>query len=555
MKKKVISALSLIGLYLPGASATDAVEFDWFRYDTPPALYEVEETQFKNPVLPGYYPDPSITRKGDDYYLVNSSFSYTPGLPVFHSKNLTDWKLVGYALDRASQTSFTGLGMSRGIFAPTLRYHDGVFYLITTAVDSGGNFILTATDPAGPWSEPVWLPEVGGIDPDIFFDDNGKAYIAHNDAPPGEPLYNGHRAIWLWEFDLTTMKVVPSSRKLLVNGGVDISQKPVWIEGPHIYKKDGWYYLTCAEGGTGPQHSQVVFRTRSLNDAFVPYQNNPILTQRDLPLPRPDAVDAAGHADFIQGPDGRWWSVFLATRPYLNDWYNTGRETFLLPMTWQTGWPMILPSGKPIPVTLPKPYSDIKSESTAFYSWREDFTDVELGLRWQGLRSFNRDWVHIQGGRMKLTPLREPLTSKGDVSYLGVHQSAAEYAVETEMYLPESTGVSGGLAAFQSEAFHYYFGARYTTAGTQLFVERTVDGKTSTVATHRLKAMQPEAITLRIRGDKERIYFDFRTSTGWTSMLEKTANTSSPAMDATWLSTNKAGGFVGTTLGLHSRKD
>ncbi len=362
----MISALSLIGLYLPGASATDAVEFDWFRYDTPPALYEVEETQFKNPVLPGYYPDPSITRKGDDYYLVNSSFSYTPGLPVFHSKNLTDWKLVGYALDRASQTSFAGLGISRGIFAPTLRYHDGVFYLITTAVDSGGNFILTATDPAGPWSEPVWLPEVGGIDPDIFFDDNGKAYIAHNDAPPGEPLYNGHRAIWLWEFDLTTMKVVPSSRKLLVNGGVDISQKPVWIEGPHIYKKDGWYYLTCAEGGTGPQHSQVVFRTRSLSEAFVPYQNNPILTQRDLPLPRPDAVDAAGHADFIQGPDGRWWSVFLATRPYLNDWYNTGRETFLLPMTWQAGWPMILPSGKPIPVTLPKPYPDIKSESTSF---------------------------------------------------------------------------------------------------------------------------------------------------------------------------------------------
>ncbi|MCP4947986.1 MAG: family 43 glycosylhydrolase, partial [Aestuariibacter sp.] len=340
-----------------------------------------------------------------------------------------------------------------------------------------------------------------------------------------------------------------------VNGGVDISQKPVWIEGPHIYKKDGWYYLTCAEGGTGPQHSQVVFRTRSLSEAFVPYQNNPILTQRDLPLPRPDAVDAAGHADFIQGPDGRWWSVFLATRPYLNNWYNTGRETFLLPMTWKAGWPMILPSGKSIPVTLPKPYPDIKSESTAFYSWREDFTDVELGLRWQGLRSFNRDWVHIQGGRMTLTPLREPLTSKGGVSYLGVHQSAAEYAVETEMYLPDSTGVSGGLAAFQSEAFHYYFGARYTTAGTQLFVERTVDGKTSTVATHRLKEMQPDAITLRIRGDKERIYFDFRTSTGWTSMLEKTANISSPAMDATWLSTNKAGGFVGTTLGLHSRKD
>ncbi|MFS1701874.1 family 43 glycosylhydrolase [Alteromonas sp. AMM-1] len=555
MKIRLISVLTLACSAVSWSLAAESVDVDWFRYDTPPSLYEVADHQFRNPVLPGYYPDPTIAKKGDDYYVVNSSFAYTPGLPVFHSKNLTDWELIGYALNRDSQASFEGLGISRGLFAPTLRYHEGVFYLINTAVDSGGNFILTATDPAGPWSEPVWLPEVGGIDPDIFFDDNGKAYIAHNDAPPGEPLYNGHRAIWLWEFDLASMKVRADSRKLLVNGGVNISEQPVWIEGPHIYKKNGWYYLTCAEGGTGPQHSQVVFRSRSLNEPFIPYQHNPILTQRNLPLPRPDAVDAAGHADFIEGPDGRWWSVFLGTRPYLNDWYNTGRETFLLPLEWQHDWPTILGSGKPIPVVLPKPYPNIQSKQSLFYRWRDDFSQPQLDLRWQGLRSFNRSWASIEDGRLQLLPQQAGLTSKGDVSYLGVHQSAAEYTVEASINVPDKAGVSGGIAAFQSEAFHYYFAVTHTTNGTMLFVERAVQGNTSTVARHQLDSKLTGALTLRVRGDKAHIYFDFYGPDGWTSLYDNTGTVLTPAMDATWLSTNKAGGFVGTTLGLHSRQD
>ena len=127
--------------------------------------------EYSNPILPGFYPDPSITKKGDDYYLTTSSFGYTPSLPIFHSKNLTDWSLIGYALNRESQMDFAGASMSQGIFAPTLRYHDGLFYLITTSVGHGGNFIITASNPAGPWSEPIWLPEVGGIDPSLCYVD------------------------------------------------------------------------------------------------------------------------------------------------------------------------------------------------------------------------------------------------------------------------------------------------------------------------------------------------------------------------------------------------
>lgn len=344
MKQRVIlsllTGLLMTGCNSPGSSGSAQqaaakpeamsaeVTFDWFKYATPNNRPTAPAGEYANPVLPGFYPDPSITKKGDDYYLTTSSFSYTPGLPILRSKNLTDWELVGYALDREEQMEFSGARISRGIFAPTIRYHDGLFYIITTSVDNGGNFIITASDPAGPWSEPIWLPEVGGIDPDIFFDDDGRVYITHNEAPPGEPLYNGHRAIWMWEYDPAAQKVLPDSRKLLVNGGVDISQEPIWIEAPHIYKVNDWYYLSCAEGGTGPQHSQVVFRTRSLDEPFIPYENNPILTQRDLSWPRPNPVDTAGHADMIQTDAGEWWAVFLGTRPYENYLYNTGRDTF-----------------------------------------------------------------------------------------------------------------------------------------------------------------------------------------------------------------------------------
>ncbi len=531
------------------------VKFNWFEYRTPVSQGTLSSLDYRNPLLPGYYPDPSITRKGQDYYLVNSSFAYTPGLPIFHSTNLVDWTPVGYALTEHAGIDFDGLNISRGIFAPTLRYHQGLFYLITTAVDSGGNFLMTAADPKGPWSAPIWLKQVGGIDPDLFFDDNGKAYITHNDAPPGEPLYNGHRSIWMWEFDLTTKRVVAGTRRLLVDGGVDISQRPVWIEGPHIYKKDGWYYLTCAEGGTGPQHSQVVFRTRSLDLPFEPYPGNPILTQRHLPFPRENAVDAAGHADFIQGPDGRWFSVFLATRPYGDNRYNTGRETFLLPMQWEDGWPTILTSDKAIPLTLPKPYPEIEGKGTNFNSWRDDFSEPQLSWRWQGVRTFDRSWLTLEDEQLHLAPLEAPLNTLEKVAYIGVHQAQLSYEITTSVLVPQNKRISGGLVAFQSENFHYFLGVKRTGEGAEVFIERVVDGESSVVATQSLPVAAGEPVHLRISGDKGEIQFYFGDASGYIGIPSQNGTLEAKKLNGRILSTQTAGGFVGTTLGLHARQD
>ena len=186
--------------------------------------------KFGNPILAGFYPDPSICRVDNDYYLVNSTFAYFPGIPVFHSKDLVNWELIGHVLDRAEQLDTEGFGLSRGIFAPAITHDDGIFYVTCTIVDGGGNFVVTSEKPQGPYSNPVWLPEIHGIDPSLYFDDNGKAYILYNsDAPDNKPLYEGHRTIRMFEFDVKNLKVT-GKEKLLINGGSDINKKPIWIE-------------------------------------------------------------------------------------------------------------------------------------------------------------------------------------------------------------------------------------------------------------------------------------------------------------------------------------
>ncbi|MBV8805298.1 MAG: family 43 glycosylhydrolase, partial [Sinobacteraceae bacterium] len=225
--------------------------FDWFEYTGRDKIFDqpLPPGTFRNPVLAGFYPDPSITRAGDEYFLVNSTFTYFPGIPVFESRDLVHWRQIGNVVAYPRELIFDGRDVSRGLFAPTIRYHDGLFYVVCTAVDAGGNFLAIAKDPAGPWSSPIplWTNSspprpLDGIDPSLFFDDDGKVYLLNNGPPPGPLRYAGHRAIWIQELDLASRKLV-GPRKVLVNGGVDPAKKPIWIEGPHLYRHEGWYFL------------------------------------------------------------------------------------------------------------------------------------------------------------------------------------------------------------------------------------------------------------------------------------------------------------------------
>ena len=303
--------------------------------------FPLENGEFYNPILQGCYPDPAITRKGDDYYLVCSSFAMFPGVPIFHSKDLVNWTQIGHVLDRTSQLDVHDTGISQGVYAPGITYNknNDTFYMIVTAFAGGaGNIVVKTKDPKKGWSEPYKL-NFQGIDPSIFFDDDGKAYIVHNDAPE-KALYQGHRVIKIWEYDVEKDQVIPGTDKVIVNGGVDLSEHPIWIEAPHLYKKNGLYYLMCAEGGTGGWHSEVIFVSDNPKGPFKPAPSNPILTQRYFPKDRKNMVDWAGHADLVKGPNDKYYGVFLAIRPNEAGLVNTGRETFILPVDWSGKFPV-----------------------------------------------------------------------------------------------------------------------------------------------------------------------------------------------------------------------
>ena len=536
------------------ADETPSVTFDWFQYEGRDSQFASPPgpDYYQNPVLAGFYPDPSVVRVDDNYYLVNSSFAYFPGLPVFHSTDLVHWTKIGHGLNRREQLTFEdGQGISRGIFAPTIRHHNGRFYIINTDVDGIGNFIITASDPAGPWSEPTVLPEIDGIDPDLFFDDDGRVWIAHNGPPAGEPKYQGHRAIWLWEFDVERMKLLKGSDRIIVDGGVDISKEPIWIEGPHLYKANGWYYLSCAEGGTEEGHSQVIFRARSLDGPFLPWEHNPILTQRDLDPGRPDPVTSTGHADFVQTPAGDWWAVFLGVRPYVGNHFNTGRETFLLPVTWEDDWPRILEPETPLPrqpqrPALPEP-ALLPPPQTGNFAWRDDFDRSELDLEWVRVRTSPSKWWALDSdqGRIRLDALPVALSEKQQPAFLARRQQHRAFDASTRLELPVDTGVDAGLAAFQNADFHYFLGVRRSDDGHELFLEQVRAGKTSTLA-HAALATGAAHIVLGVEQEGAYLNFYFQTGDDRNWLIRDA--------DATLLSTQVAGGFVGASLGIHARR-
>ena len=548
--------------YRPAARprASSDARFDWFEYAGDDSIYHTTPPQrgrYLNPILGGFYPDPSITRAGDDYYLVTSSFSYFPGIPIFRSRDLVHWTQIGHVLDRPTQLSLDGRRISEGIYAPTIRYHAGTFYLITTCSYCGGNFIVTATNPAGPWSEPIWLRDVDGIDPSIFFDDDGRAYIVNNGPPIETPRYNGHRAIWFQEYDVRSQKMI-GPRTVIVNGGVDIAKRPIWIEAPHILKVEGRYYLICAEGGTAGQHSEVVFRSDAVGGPYVPYSRNPILTQRQLSPSRPAPITSTGHADFVQTPNGEWWSVFLGVRPYGPDLTNIGRETFMLPVRWQNGWPTILDdTAATVPYSVESPSLAVDTVGAVPMSGnfrvRDDFDGPKLAPSWITIRTPREPWYDLttNPGSLTLHPRPIGLGVHAQPAFVGRRQQHAVMTATTAMrYTPARAGDAAGLVAFQSDSFYYFLGETVHDGKRVVRLVRragTIDnGAEATIAEAPLGARGDDRpLFLRIAARGGRYDFSYAERPDEWRVLARD-------VDGTILSTHVAGGFVGTVLGMYA---
>ncbi len=303
----------------------------------------------KNPIIPGFYPDPTICRVGEDFYLACSSFEEYPGIPLFHSRDLVNWEQISYVMTRDNGFHVERNCMNGGVMAPTLRYHEGTFYIINTNFSHDGNYIVTAADPKGPWSEPHWLRDVPGIDASIFFDEDGRCYVmgTGDNWPDGK---GGLRqGIWVAEFDIQNYRM--ASEPVPIFGGAFAGVASP--ESPHIYHKGDYYYLLIAEGGTEHYHSATVARARNI---FGPYENNPanpVITHRHMGFKCP--IGNVGHADLVELPDGSWYAVMLASRLVDGVSKNMGRETFICPVVWERDWPLFSPETGKVEWEYPEP--------------------------------------------------------------------------------------------------------------------------------------------------------------------------------------------------------
>lgn len=332
------------------------------------------EHKLHNPILPGFYPDPSICRVGEDFYLVCSSFELCPGIPLFHSRDLQHWEQLCYVMTPENGFHVEKNTGNGGVMAPTIRWHDGSFYLINCNFGDRGNFIVTAKDPAGPWSEPHWLTDVPGIDASIFFDTDGACYIMGTAQNWPDGKGGLRQGIWAASYDIENFRMASEPHPLW-GGAMAGAASP---EAPHIYHIGKYYYLLIAEGGTEQYHSATVARSESV---FGPYEScraNPVLTMRHLG--QRAAIQNAGHADLIDLPDGSWYAVFLASRLIGGESKNLGRETFIVPVRWELDWPLFTPdTGKveweyDFPESLP--WTELPAKPV-----RDTFADG-LGLDW-----------------------------------------------------------------------------------------------------------------------------------------------------------------------------
>ncbi|SNR30092.1 alpha-N-arabinofuranosidase [Flavobacterium sp. ov086] len=510
--------------------------------------------EFYSPVLQGCYPDPAITRKGDDYFMVCSSFAMFPGVPIFHSKDLVNWTDLGGVLNKVSEFNPHDTGISAGVYAPGITYnpHNDTFYMIVTAFSGGlGNIIVKTKDPMKGWGSPIKLG-FEGIDPCIFFDDNGKGYIVHNDAPDkGKELYQGHRVIKIWEYDLAKDQVIPGTDKIIVDGGVDLSKKPIWIEAPHLYKKDGHYYLMCAEGGTGGNHSEVIFISDNPKGPFKPASNNPILTQRYFPQNRTNKVDWAGHADLVQGPDNKYYGVFLGVRPNDKDRVNTGRETFMLPVDWSGTFPVFENGLVPLEpkIKMPKGVSENKTGKDGFFpngnfTFTENFTSEKLDYRWIGLRGPRENFIAVTKKGLQINPFEVNIKEVKPTSTLFYRQMHNAFSFATTIdYKPESEKDLAGIVCLQNERFNYVFGITKKGKDTYILLERTEKGQSKIIASAKIDIKKPVRLQVKAAGDS----YEFSYALNGADFINLGESVSGDI-----LSTNMAGGFTGALVGLYA---
>lgn len=471
----------------------------------------------RNPILPGFNPDPSIVRVGDDYYIATSTFEWYPGVQIHHSRDLIHWRLITRPLRRPAQLDMRGAPDSCGVWAPCLTYDNGLFYLIYTDVKRYGrttvggasgaslrdfhNYLVTCPTIDGEWSDPIYLNS-SGFDPSLFHDDDGCKYLINMlwDHRPGRVRFAG---IVLQEYDPAAQRLIGERQVIFESTALGMA------EGPHLYKRDGWYYLITAEGGTGWNHAVTMARSRTLTGPYELHPETHILSSRlrpDSPLQR------AGHGDLVEARDGTPLLVYLCGRPLPNRGRCVlGRETAIQPMRWdEDGWLRTL-DGQGLPLLIaesPEPVGEVFEPAPV------DFNGPDLPIDFQWLRSPYPEKLFSlsdRPGHLRLYG-RETLGSLFEQALVARRQQAFCYSVETVLdYQPRHYQQAAGLVCYYNGSkYHYLHVTHDEQAGRHVRVMSALPDSTTSDAFSALYPVADGPIHLRAEVDYERLRFAFR---------------------------------------------
>ena len=513
--------------------------------------------KFKNPLLSGFYPDPSICRVGDDYYMVTSSFVYYPGLPIFHSKDLIHWEQIGHGIHRVDQLDYKNCETSLGLWAPTIRYNNGKFYIINTFVSEGrearrDNYVIMADRPEGPWSDPIFVEGADGIDSSLFFDDDGSVWYAGNFIC-SEALYEGHHGIYLCELDPETFQF-KGERTVIWDGNTSRSK---WIEAPHIYKINGYYYLMVAEGGTFTNHSIMFARSKNIQGPYEVCPRNPVVSHRHLPLAR--EISVVGHGDFFETQNGEWWMVCLAVRPYEpldpnkydtrdygSIYYNLGRETYLMPMTWlEDGWPLAASENGIVNMYERKP--NLPDYPVPMADANDNFEDTELKMIWNTIHPPVNQFYSLteREGYLRLQLIKESMNEICTPAFIGRRQQHMDCLVKTAMeFTPNADNEEAGIVLEQDDRFYLSFTKTKKDGQTILRVAKTERSQTEVIAEVPVDESK-KRIYLSVQGNTNTyaFYYGYKES----EMIPCAEN-----VDAAILSCSLNEGFTGTYIGMYA---
>ncbi len=478
--------------------------------------------KYNNPIIRGFNPDPSICKVDENYYLTTSSFEYFPGIPIYHSTDLVNWKQIGNCITRSSQLSLKGANDSGGIWAPMICYWEGAFY-VTASLDGRGNFILSTKDIYGEWSNPVWVP-MGGIDPSLYFEEDRVYYCTNQSLQPGQ------EQITMAQIDILTGRLVSEIRMLWTGTGGG------FLEAPHLYWIGDWYYLMTAEGGTNFNHMVTIARSKKLWGSYESCPDNPILSNRH---DTSKEVQCTGHGDLVQDGNGNWWMLHLGTRLSRRTMTHLGRETFLTPVEWRNEWPVV-ENGRKARLIVEGPLWEEQKEKRSFSA---DFNREVWEPEWIFLRKPDFSFYCRREGKLMMKPSSNIEDRQSSPSFAAVRQSDFECRVETGLnFNPVEEGDEAGLLIYLSSDFYYRFGKKRVGGENYLMIEKKAEDFQQTACQIKIKEGH---LRLVIEADEKAYHFYYA--------LEDEPVQYGGTASTRFLSCELAGKcFTGTVIGIYA---